>query len=187
MELELYKDFNINVETFKRICTNTYDLKGYEKGYFQPPEYFKEESGIDVSHKFRLGGLEIRDIQLLCKVSTNDRNLNMNLGRLLIDLSRLNPEIRKIKIQRPFDIYDILMGIASMFNLEDIIFYIGRWKTSGMDQGIRNEAQMYNLLNIYKPDVNWNYQIQWVLSNSTVNKIESELIKILENGVKYTG
>ena len=179
--MELYKDYQIDVEELKRVCSESWKLKEYENGYMQPPLHFKGFSDIDVSHNFNLGGLKHKDIELLCQAP----NRNFHLGNLLIDLAKLNLELRKLRMEKIHDLYDIMMGIASGFNFDDIEFYIGRWKEP-YDRSSRDEAKMYMLLNIYKSSFNWTHAIQWVLSNKTIKRIENELIKKLENGVKYT-
>ena len=77
--------------------------------------------------------------------------------------------------------YDVLFGIASTFNLEDIKFFIGEYQILyGCWINMVNEdfyKNIYQSLLKLDPSINWVKTIQWIVSPYTSNVIINEIQK----------
>ena len=181
---KLYNDFKIDTEACWEILKYSeayysFYKKEYDAGFFQPPKSFSKISGIEVGRNYNIGGLTIQDIQLLC-LTEYDSGHN-NLSNLFLDLIKLNPELGEITLNKKRDLYDVLFGIASTFNLEDIKFFIGEYQILyGCWINMVNEdfyKNIYQSLLKLDPSINWVKTIQWIVSPYTSNVIINEIQK----------
>lgn len=183
--MELYKNYKIDALKCLEFIKNSLK-KEYKKGFFQPPLDFYNCIDIKVFHYYDLNGMTIQDIQLFCYVKSNNYE---NLNSLLKDLIKINPCLKIFSNIKKDKIIAVIMGIASLINIDDIKYYIKEYYDQEQHFNrimqkdyIQMESFLCQWLNIqnftntiYSKDI-----LQWVLSPKTTAKI----FKILKKRLK---
>lgn len=171
-----YQNFQIDVQQcIKNLMDNhsnpNYILKEYVQGFFSPPEHFKRAIGIDVSGKYNLGGLSKTDIQLFCYGSSKEEQ-----KKLFYDLLGLNPDL---EIFKDLDHYDILMGIASDFNMDDIWWFAGEGRYGSETAEMPFYRELAAKLHKFHGYGDVRSMIQWVISPKTSDFIIHKINEIM--------
>lgn len=187
MSKTLYNNWKIDVKgcfkAMKRHDTysTSYRKKEYDRGFFQPAVNFNKIIGIDVAEYYETRGLSIRDIQLILYTKYDATDWE-DIDKLFDDLLSVNPSLDRFKYIKESKIkWDILFGIASLLNPDDIEFYIGDYEQLYKGQCMqyelnnKNFKKMYYLLSKFYTKVKINNIIGWIISPKTANYIASKI------------
>ena len=100
----------------------------YDTGFTQPSKLLSERTGITVHREWNLpNGWPLRDFELLvsCLYKNNSKINDTKIMFLWDVMKGLNPELNELNPRNIQNMTDCLMGVASMFNVEDIKDFIG--------------------------------------------------------------
>ncbi len=131
---DLYK-FNINkiVEYINKYKNDKKILRRYiektnDNVPIQPAKNFSKQIGLNIHNNFILPFNDNWDICEFYigfnRISNSYDKNNFELFKLYDIFCKLNPELYNIKIKTIRDIYDVLYGVTSSFNYDDIFDWI---------------------------------------------------------------
>jgi hypothetical protein len=132
---------------------------------FYPSEKFSIDNRINVSKRWKLPeGYNESKLQYIC-LNLEDPNNVKEYQKIAPLIFKLNPELRTINVRENNQYWDILMGVASRFNFDDIKFFIEDWDPFSKESDlIRKRSRDI--------EAKYNVDIQWIPSPKTADTIE---------------
>lgn len=162
-----------------------------KEGNFKPAVDYFEKTGINVYREWVMpngydsDSMYIKMVELIMLIRYNsfewatdkyEKEPKGLINKLFFELIDLNPELEVFReIDQDYR-YDVLCGASSMFNFDDINFYVSEWiptglPTSGGRKYYDDRWERIRLLTgVYA---------QWVMSENTMNEVEKQIIMAL--------
>lgn len=147
-------------------------------GYTRPPMEFKIATGIDVSQEYNFCNYPPQVIEYLCKSliyghDWSDRIASI-IDRIFEELMEYNHCMERWYFRQTYEKRDILIGMTSMFNTDDIDIFLTRIPSIETSP---KETKIIDYFDNIFGGVVTSYFLQWKLSEKTLDRIIEQMYK----------